>query len=310
MSMIEVRALHSHIGAEVRGVDLSRPVSPEVFLQIEAAFNRHSVLVFPGQQIDDQQQIAFSELFGPLEPLANFTGVKKRRLQGAISDLSNLDEDGNVWAENSERRMFNKGNLVWHTDSSFKKVPALCSMLSARKIPPVDGETEFADLRAAYDALPQDQQSRLRGLVVEHSIFRSRSVIGYSTFHPDLPSQLPPVHQLLVRRHPGSGRNSLYLASHASHVLGWPKDEGRKLVEELIEFATQPQFVYQHRWTVGDLVLWDNRCTMHRGRPYDDLKYVRDMHRTTVSEPANTLDQELTVFRADDAQREAGHAGL
>jgi alpha-ketoglutarate-dependent 2,4-dichlorophenoxyacetate dioxygenase len=200
--------------------------------------------------------------------------------------------------------MFNKGNLIWHTDSSFKKVPALCSMLSARKIPPTAGETEFADLRAAYDALPPEKQRSMAGLVVEHSIFRSRALIGYSTFHAELPSQLPPVHQLLVRRHPGSGRKTLYLASHASHVLGWPLDEGRALIEELVEFATQRQFVYQHQWSVGDLVLWDNRCTMHRGRPYDDLKYVRDMHRTTVSEPANTLDQELTVFNAATASRD------
>jgi alpha-ketoglutarate-dependent 2,4-dichlorophenoxyacetate dioxygenase len=296
MTMIEVRTLHPHLGAEVRGVDLANPVLPEVFAEIEAAFNRHAVLVFPDQKIGDEQQMAFSELFGPLEPLANYTNVKKRRLAGNIADLSNLDEDGNVWRENSERRMFNKGNLLWHTDSSFKKVPALCSMLSARSIPPTGGETEFADLRAAYDALPQEKQQMLAGLVVEHSIFRSRSLIGYTTFHASLPAELPPVHQLLVRRHPGSGRNTLYLASHASHVLGWPVEQGRRLIEELIEFATQPQFVYQHRWTVNDLVLWDNRCTMHRGRPYDDQQYVRDMRRTTVSEPANSLDQALTAF--------------
>jgi alpha-ketoglutarate-dependent 2,4-dichlorophenoxyacetate dioxygenase len=302
--MIEVKPLHQFIGAEVRGVDLTRPISADVFGQIEAAFNRHAVLVFPGQEVTDKQQMAFSEMFGPLEALANFTNVKKRRLEGNISDLSNLDEEGNVWGENSERRMFNKGNLIWHTDSSFKKVPALCSMLSARKIPPTAGETEFADLRAAYDALPPEKQRSMAGLVVEHSIFRSRALIGYSTFHAELPSQLPPVHQLLVRRHPGSGRKTLYLASHASHVLGWPLDEGRALIEELVEFATQRQFVYQHQWSVGDLVLWDNRCTMHRGRPYDDLKYVRDMHRTTVSEPANTLDQELTVFNAATASRD------
>jgi alpha-ketoglutarate-dependent 2,4-dichlorophenoxyacetate dioxygenase len=290
MSAVAVTSYQPHFAAAVRGADLREPVAPAQFAEIEAAFNRYSVLVFPGQALTDAQQIAFSEQFGPQEPLANYTGVKKLRLEGPISDLSNLDPQGNIWSEESERRLFNRGNLMWHTDSSFKHVPALASMLSAREIPPVGGETEFCDLRAAYDALPQATRDRIDGLVVEHNIFYSRSLLGVKKFDPGAMKAMPPVQQRLVRRHPGSGRKTLYLASHASHVIGRPVEEGRKLIEELMEFATQRRFVYQHHWSVHDLVMWDNRCTMHRGLPYDDLKYRRDMHRTTVADRANTLE--------------------
>jgi alpha-ketoglutarate-dependent 2,4-dichlorophenoxyacetate dioxygenase len=290
MTGIAVTPKGEQFGAEVRGVDLRKPVPFETFCAIEAAFNRYSVLVFPGQALTDGEQIAFSELFGPQEAVANYTGVQKFRLEGAISDLSNLDPEGKIWGEESERRLFNRGNLLWHTDSSFKHVPALASALSAREIPPEGGETEFCDLRAAYDALPQQQKARIHGLVVEHSIFRSRSLLGVTNFHPGLMQAMPPVQQRLVRRHPGSGRNTLYLASHASHVIGWPLAEGRALIEELMAFATQRRFVYQHRWALHDLVMWDNRCTMHRGLPYDDLKYRRVMHRTTVADRCNTLE--------------------
>jgi alpha-ketoglutarate-dependent 2,4-dichlorophenoxyacetate dioxygenase len=195
-------------------------------------------------------------------------------------------------AAEDKRLLFNRGNELWHTDSSFKHVPARCSLLSAREVPPRGGETEFADLRAAYDALPENKQRALDGLMVEHSIFRSRSLIGFTEFNEDIRRELPPVTQLLVRRHAGSGRKTLYLASHASHVIGWPVEEGRALIEELIAFATRPDFVFQHRWRVGDLVIWDDRCTMHRGRPYDDTKFRRDMHRTTVSDEINSVERE------------------
>lgn len=290
MTALVVTPYQPDFAAAVRGVDLRQPVPPETFRVIEAAFNKYAVLVFPGQDLTDAQQIAFSELFGPQEPLANYTGVKKMRLEGAIADLSNLDPQGNIWSEKSERRLFNQGNLLWHTDSSFKHVPALASALSAREIPPIGGETEFCDLRAAWDALSPEMKAKIDSLVVEHSIFRSRSLLGVTEFHPDLLKSMPPVNQRLVRRHAGSGSKTLYLASHASHVIGWPLEEGRKLIEELMEFATQRRFVYQHKWTLHDLVMWDNRCTMHRGLPYDDLKYRRDMHRTTISDTANTLE--------------------
>jgi alpha-ketoglutarate-dependent 2,4-dichlorophenoxyacetate dioxygenase len=290
---IRVTSLHPHLGAEVSGVDLREELAPELFTAIEAAFNRHAVLVFPNQPLGDEQQMAFSRRFGPLETNPAYAGERKKRIPNReIADISNLDAQGQVMSADDERLLFSRGNQLWHTDSSFKYVPARCSLLSAREIPPAGGETEFADMRAAYDALPDEKKRALDGLVVEHSIFRSRSLIGFSAFNEEIHRELPPVPQLLVRRHPGSGRKTLYLASHASHVIGWPVEEGRKLVEELIQFATQPQFVYQHRWRVGDLVMWDDRCTMHRGRPYDDTKHRRDMHRTTVSDEINTVERE------------------
>jgi alpha-ketoglutarate-dependent 2,4-dichlorophenoxyacetate dioxygenase len=297
---IEVTPLHPTLGAELRGVDLTRPMAPEVFAEIEAAFNHHGILVFPDQPLTDEQQLAFSRLFGPLEVNPNYAGAKMR-LRPDVADISNLDPEGRVLARGDRRNLFNLGNQLWHTDSSFKRIPAKCSLLSARELPspgPMGGgETEFADLRAAWDALPEERKRELDGLVVEHSIFRSRSQIGFADFNDEIFKELPPVPQALVRHHPASGRTSLYLASHASHISGWPVAEGRALIEELIAFATQPQFVYRHRWTVGDLVIWDNRCTMHRGRPYDDTQR-RVLHRTTVSDVANTLEQEglLAIF--------------
>jgi alpha-ketoglutarate-dependent 2,4-dichlorophenoxyacetate dioxygenase len=287
---IEVIPLHATLGARVRGVDLTRAVPPGVFAQIEAAFNRYGVLVFPEEPVTDQQQLAFSRLFGPLEVNPNYTGPKMR-LRPDVADISNLDAEGRVLSRDDPRNLFNLGNQLWHTDSSFKHIPAKCSLLSAREIPSAGGETEFADMRTAWDALAEARKRELEGLVVEHSIFRSRSQIGFADFNDEIFKQLPPVQQTLVRHHRYSGRTSLYLASHASHIIGWPVEKGRALIEELIAFATQPQFVYQHRWSVGDLVMWDNRCTMHRGRPYDD-RQRRVLHRTTVADSANTLEQE------------------
>jgi alpha-ketoglutarate-dependent 2,4-dichlorophenoxyacetate dioxygenase len=287
---IEVAPLHPCLGAELRGVDLTRPVRPEAFAAIEAAFHRYAVLVFPGQPVTDEQQLKFSGLFGPLEVNPNYAGAKMR-LRPDIADISNLDADGRLLASDDRRNLFNIGNQLWHTDSSFKSIPAKCSLLSARELPSSGGETEFADLRAAWDALPESRKRELDGLVVEHSIFRSRSQIGFADFNDEIFKELPPVRQALVRHHRYSGRTSLYLASHASHLIGWPIETGRSLIEELIAFATQPQFVYRHRWTVGDLVIWDNRSTMHRGRPYDGAQR-RVLHRTTVSDVANTVEQE------------------
>jgi alpha-ketoglutarate-dependent 2,4-dichlorophenoxyacetate dioxygenase len=297
---IEVTPLHPTLGAELRGVDLTGPVTPEVFDEIDEAFNRYGILVFREQPVTDEQQLAFSRLCGPLEVNPNYAGAKMR-LRADVADISNLDPEGHVLARDDRRNLFNLGNQLWHTDSSFKQVPAKCSLLSAREIPSAGpmggGETEFANLRAAWDALPEARKQELDGLVVEHSIFRSRSQIGFADFNDEIFKQLPPVRQALARHHRYSGRTSLYLASHASHIIGWPVEEGRALIEELIAFATQPQFVYRHCWTVGDLVMWDNRCTMHRGRPYDDSQR-RVLHRTTVSDVANTLEQEGLVAPA------------
>jgi alpha-ketoglutarate-dependent 2,4-dichlorophenoxyacetate dioxygenase len=294
---IEAIPLHSMLGAEVHGVDLTRAVPPAVFAEIEAAFNLYGILILPGQPVTDEQQLAFSRLFGPLEVNPNYA-ASEMRLRPDIADISNLDAEGRVLPRDDRRNLFNLGNQLWHTDSSFKHTPAKCSLLSARELPSPGprggGETEFADLRAAWDAFPEKRKRELDGLVVEHSIFRSRSQIGFADFNDEIFKQLPPVPQALVRHHPASGRTSFYLASHASYVVGWPVETGRALIEELIAFSTQPQFVYRHHWTVGDLVIWDNRCTMHRGRPYDETQR-RVLHRTTVSDYANTLEQEGLV---------------
>lgn len=285
--------LHPHLGAEIDGVDLTKPVPHNVLAEIEAAFNTHAVLIFRDQPVSDEQQIAFSRLFGPLETVPIYAGEKRRRLSRAeLSDISNLDPEERIMAPTNPRRMFNLGNQLWHTDMSFKYVPARASLLSVREVPPEGGETEFADLRAAYDPLSEDRKRKLEGLVAEHSIFYSRSKLGFTEFNEEIRRELPPVPQLVVRTHPGSGRRTLYLASHASDIIGLPIEEGRRLIEELIQFATQPQFVYQHRWRAGDLVMWDDRCTMHRCRPYDEAKYRRDMHRTTVSDEINSVERE------------------
>jgi alpha-ketoglutarate-dependent 2,4-dichlorophenoxyacetate dioxygenase len=288
-----VKPLHPQFGAEFTGLDLRRPLAPAAFAAIEAAINKYAVLVFPGQLITDEQQIAFSRHFGPLETSPEYAGSKKSRLnRPEIADVSNIDPENRVMTEKDQRLLFNRGNQLWHTDSTFKFVPARFSLLSAREIPPSGGETEFADMRAAYDALPDARKREIDGLIALHSIAHSRAKIGFKEFNPEIYRDLPPVPQVLVRTHAGSGRKCLYLASHASHIVGWPVEKGRKLIEQLTEFATEPRFVYQHRWRVGDLVMWDDRCTMHRGRPYDDTRHRRDMHRTTVSDEINSVERE------------------
>src|SRR5262249_24231598 len=208
-----------------------------------------------------------------------------------LSDVSNLAHDDAVWEKDSRQRMFQLGNRLWHTDSSFKRLPALMSLLYGRAIPPLGGHTEFADERAAYDALPDETKRRLDALVAEHSIFNSRARLGFSNFSEEERAAMPPVPQVLVRTLADSGRKSLYLASHAGRILGMPEPEGRALVDELIAHATQRQFVYTHPWRVHDLVISDHRCTMHRGTDFDDLRWRRDMQRATVSDIANTCEQ-------------------
>jgi alpha-ketoglutarate-dependent 2,4-dichlorophenoxyacetate dioxygenase len=208
-----------------------------------------------------------------------------------MNDISNLDENGEILGADDRRRMFNLGNRLWHTDSSFKSTPAKYSMLHARLIPPEGGETEFADMRAAWDALPASMQARVRDMVCEHSLLFSRAQLGFSGFNDEERRQFAPVKQRLVRRHAGSGRLSLFLSAHIGAIEGWPVPEAMALIRDLIEHATQREFVYRHSWTPLDLVVWDNRCTMHRGRPYDDKRYRRDMRRVTLSDSAPTLQQ-------------------
>ena len=279
--------------AEIGDVDLSRPLSHEDQVEIEAAFNRYSVLVFPDQHLTADQHLDFARHFGPLE--TSIHAVRKDtklRIPAILADVSNLDPDDSIWGKESRKRMFEMANRMWHSDSSFKRTPAKASLLYARSIPPVGGQTEFADMRAAYDALPDDMKQRLRGLVAEHAIMYSRRKLGFDDFSDEENQTYPPVPQTLLRRHPGSGRMGLFLASHAGRIFGMPEDEGKALLQQLIDHATQRQFVYTHRWRLHDLVMWDNRCTMHRGRPYDDLRWPRDMQRATTSDVAPTCQQE------------------
>ena len=288
---ISLRLLHPLFGAEVRGVDLSAPVDDPTVGRIVDALNEHAVLVFPGQALDDEQQIAFSRRFGPLE-----TSIRKDRprhvRRAEVSDISNIDEHGRMLDPADEGAIYNAGNRLWHSDSSFKRVPAMASLLSAREVPPEGGETEYADMRSAWDALAEEKRRGLEGLIAEHSFVYSRGLIGYDQFTEAERAAVPPVPQVLVRTHPGTGRKSLYLGSHASHIIGWPVEKGRVLLRELLEFATQPRFVYQHKWQVGDLVMWDNRCVLHRGRPWDESRYPRVMHRTTVAGDGPTVPDE------------------
>ena len=292
---IQVRQLHPLFVGEVSGVDLRHPTDEATQAEIQAAIDRHAVLVFHDQAIDDEQQIAFAERFGPLErsTLRTLRQGPSRLGHEALVDVSNLDEYGRPFAPGERRQLFSLGNRMWHTDSSFKRVPGKYSLLHALAIPPRGGETEFTDLRAGYDTLPEETKTQLQGLVVEHSLVYSHGAIGFTDFSDEERAALPPVPQLLVRVLPGSGRKTLYLASHASHVIGWPVPEGRVLLRELIESATQREFVHQHQWRAGDLVMWDNRCTMHRVRPYDQTTERRDVRRVTVADVAPTLEPRL-----------------
>lgn len=282
---ILVKPFRPDFVAEVRGLDLSQPLDEETFGEVQDAFHRYAVLVFPDQAISDAQQIAFSLRFGPLETSVRRLrrDVKPRLERPEVSDISNIDAEDRLLDPAGERAFYNRGNQMWHSDSSFKHVPAMASLLSAREVPSEQGETEFADMRAAWHALPEERKRGLEDLVAEHSIIYSRSLIGYRQFSEEEQNALPPVHQVLVRTHPATGRKSLYLGSHASHIVGWPVAEGRRLLLELIDFATQPRFVHSHSWRVRDLVMWDNRCVLHRGRPWDESRHRRVMHRTTVA---------------------------
>lgn len=276
---------------EIGDVNLSQPLTPGDLRDIEKVFADYAVVIFPGQTLTAQQHIAFAENFGPIEPtIAVYSDAQKRRIGAELADVSNLSPDNKVWDKASRMRMFQLGNRLWHTDSSFLRTPARASLLYARAIAPLGGHTEFADGRAAYDALPDAMKARIEGLVVEHSIFHSRAKLGFTEFTDEERAAMPPVPQVLVRTIPQSGRKALYLASHAGRILGMDGDEGRALLEELTAHATSRQFVYTHRWRLHDLVMWDNRCTMHRGTDFEDLRWKRDMQRATVSDVGNSVD--------------------
>jgi len=289
---ISIRQVHPVFVGEVSGVDLRRPLSPDEVAGIEEGMDRYAVLAFPGQDITDEQQIAFTRNFGEIENSAGGTVAKdhEKRLSPLMNDVSNLGQDHKPMARDDRRRLFNLGNQLWHSDSSFRAVPAKYSILSGRIVVDKGGNTEFADMRAAYDALSDQMKATVESLVCEHSLMYSRGALGFTELSDDERAMFRPVRQSLVRIHPKNGRKSLYLASHAGAVVGWPVPEARAFLRDLNEEATRPENVYVHKWRRFDLVMWDNRQTMHRVRRFDETK-VRDMRRTTVAGDASTAQQ-------------------
>lgn len=283
-SRLGITPIHPYFAARVEGVDLREPPDEPTFRAIFEGFQEHSVLVFHDQRLTDEQQMAFSRRFGPLETTITAIG-RENRLHPKLADLSNLDpeHDGRLLGWADRRMVYQSGNQLWHSDSSFKPVPAMASLLSAREVPPVGGETEFASMRHAYATLPEATRQRLADAVVVHSILYSRSTIAQGLFDPEREQELPPVRQALVRANPVNRRKSIYVGSHAWYVEGMPYPDSRRLLDELLAHATRPECVYQHRWRQGDLVMWDNRCGLHRGRPWDAARFRRVMRRTTVA---------------------------
>ncbi|HEU4440286.1 MAG TPA: TauD/TfdA family dioxygenase [Methylomirabilota bacterium] len=299
---LTTRKLHPRFGVEIADVDVTR-ADDVTFREIVAAFEEHSLLLFRGQSLTDEQQIAFSRRFGPLE-----TTIRSIASQAStpihIANLSNVDAEDRLIPAGDKRNVFNAGNQMWHTDSSFKQVPAHASLLSAREVPPTGGETQFASMRVGYEGLPADLQRFLEGKVAIHSFVYSRGLVDDGLTPPDHAAQVPPVRQALVRANPVNGRKGFYVGSHACEIVGMPTAEARALLRELREAATRPELVYTHRWQVGDLLMWDNRCMLHRGRPWDESRYRRVMHRTTVAGAGPTVPDEgpalVSPARAED----------
>jgi alpha-ketoglutarate-dependent 2,4-dichlorophenoxyacetate dioxygenase len=277
------KKLHPTFVAELSPIDL-REINDDVILKhLQKAMSEYGVLVFKAQQLSLQDQLDFAQrLDGVLHTKTSNSVLSKNRFgNDALTDISNVAHDGEIMAANDRRRMNNISNRIWHTDASFENPAGRYSMLCARTIPSVRADTEFADMRSAYDLLDDQMKVSIENLHVYHSIVYSRHTMGFD-FSPEERAKLPGANHPLVRTIENSSRKALYLASHADHVVEWPIPEGRLLLRDLIEHATKPQFVYSHQWTVGDLVIWDNRTTMHRGRPFDDKTYKRELTRVTT----------------------------
>ena len=281
---LHIRKLHPHLMGEVEGVRLNRPLDAATVAAIEAGMDERAVLLFPDQALTDEEQVAFSRNFGEIQiaTASNITALAERRLGLDLADVSNLDRDGRILARDDRKRLFGLGNRLWHSDASFRAVPAKYSLLSARAVPAKGGNTEFADMRAAHDALDEATKREIEDLVCEHSIMYSRAELGFTEFSEEERRSFAPVRQCLVRSHPVTGRKSLYLSSHAGAILGWPVPEARAFLRDLMEHATRPEFVYSHEWGAGDFIIWDNRQTMHRVRRFRESEEARDMRRTTI----------------------------
>ena len=290
---IQIRPLHPEFVGEVFGIDLSQPLAPGVRDSIEAGMDRYGVLVFHDQTLSDERQMEFSREFGELEVSSQgeMSKPEERRLATQMADVSNLDENNRMRARDDAKRLSGLGNRLWHSDASFRAIPAKYSLLSARIVPPGGGNTEFADMRAAYDALDGAAKAEIEDLITEHSIAFSRAELGFDAFPEEHRNKLRAVRHRLVTTHPGSGRRVLYLSSHIGGIVGWPVPEARAFIRDHTEQATEARFVHAHVWRVGDLVMWDNRATMHRVRRYDDTRLVRDLRRTTVRADGPTAEQ-------------------
>jgi alpha-ketoglutarate-dependent 2,4-dichlorophenoxyacetate dioxygenase len=290
---LSIRPLTPIFAGEVSGIDITRPIDRATVAALEAGMDRYAVLVYHGQMfIDDEQQKAFSLNFGALEQIegGNVTKAADQRLGAFMADVSNLGADHKPLARDDRRRLFNLGNRLWHSDSSFRAVPAKYSLLSGRIVVEKGGRTEFADMRAAYDALDDATKAEVEDLICEHSLMYSRGTLGFTELTEQEKAMFRPVRQRLVRTHPVTGRKSLYLSSHIGGIIGWPVPEARAFIRDLTEHATQPQFCYAHKWTAGDLVMWDNRTVLHRVTRFDETQ-VRDMRRTTIAGDAPTVEQ-------------------
>jgi alpha-ketoglutarate-dependent 2,4-dichlorophenoxyacetate dioxygenase len=284
------RKLHPTFVAEARGVQLRTLTDPGALAEIRAGMDEYGVLVFPEQPLTDDEHLAFAQaLDGALHQRTGARVLTKSRFNNeALGDISNLGNDGEILQQGDRRRAYSLGNRLWHTDASFQDPPGRYSMLSAKVVPPAGADTEYADLRTAYDALPAATKAQIADLKAHHSIAYSRQVLGFDFSAQEEEALRGAIHPV-VRTMPRTNRTSLYVASHASRIIDWPLPEGRLLLRDLIEHATQRQFVYRHAWHVGDLVIWDNRCTMHRATPFEDTRFRRELRRVTtldIPEPA------------------------
>lgn len=292
---ITITQLNPGFVGDVTGIDLTRPLTPDQVAAIERGMDDCAVLAFHDQHFDDDTQLAFTRNFGELEISSGgeMSKPEEMRLKLEMADISNLDAQNRIRAADDKKRLGGLGNRLWHSDASFRAIPAKYSLLSARIVPSKGGETQFADMRAAYDALDAATKARIEGLVTEHSNAFSRELIGFmpEDYGAENQAKLRPVRHSLVRTHPVTGRKSLYLSAHIGTIVGWPMPEARAFIRDLAEHATQPQFVHTHHWKPWDLVIWDNRTTMHRARPFRDREEVRDMRRSTVRGEGMTTEQ-------------------
>jgi len=290
---VSISQLHPVFVGEVAGIDCRKPLSPEEVVAIDAGMDEYAVLVFREQDVSDEEQIAFTRHFGELESYRTPGHLRKRedhRLGPGIADFSNLDKDGNIMSDEDRVWFFKLGDRLWHSDSSFRPIPAKYSLLSGRILPSWGANTEFADMRAAYDALDGRTKAEIEELICEHSLVYSREAIGFTDLTSEEIAAFEPVRQRLVRTHPATRRKSLFLASHAGAIVGWTIPEARMFLRDLTEHATQREFVYSHSWKAHDLVMWDNRSTMHRARRFDRNE-VRDVRRTTLAGDRAAIEQ-------------------